>query len=353
MENLPKILVMILNYNRAEDTIECVESVLRQSYAHFQILLLDNASEDFDTLNKRYAPNPLIRIFRNEVNLGFAKAHNLVYRKISNELDENTCLALINNDAVAQSDWLEKMVQVYMHANADLISCKILNYYQPKRLDNVGHRMLTSGEIVPIGFNEYANNYMQSNVNVGPCAAACLYSHDCLKRIGFFDPFFDTGYEDAELGLRALVAGYVSVFAPDAIVKHKISQSVSKIDNLEYRTTQQVNIYYSYFKCMPALTILFNMPAILIKYFLVILVELLSLRWHYFRIHFKTIVRTMKLIPVIREKRKQLFRTIKPISAWKVYRRQSSFLLFDIRRMFAFLWLGQKTVFDKSKANSQ
>ena len=72
-----------------------------------------------------------------------------------------------------------------------------------------------------------------------------------LEEIGLFDEFFSTGYEDAELGLRAMLAGYTQIFAPEAVVRHRIGASIDKIRDRRYAVRLQVNINYTYLKLMP------------------------------------------------------------------------------------------------------
>ena len=134
--------------------------------------------------------------------------------------------------------------------------------------------MINTGEIVPIGHREKVSEYDKPITTFGSCAAGSMYSAEMIKQVGFFDPFFDTGYEDAELGVRAVISGYTCTYCPDAKVYHKISQSVSAIDDRDYRLRQQINIYYSYFKLMPMMVILKNLPFMFVKYILVILVEI-------------------------------------------------------------------------------
>ncbi|RKX59396.1 MAG: hypothetical protein DRP29_04690 [Thermodesulfobacteriota bacterium] len=44
--NYPKVVVIILNYNSWKDTIECLESVLRNDYPNYQVIVIDNGSQD-------------------------------------------------------------------------------------------------------------------------------------------------------------------------------------------------------------------------------------------------------------------------------------------------------------------
>ena len=44
--NCPKVVVIILNYNGWKDTIECLESVLSNDYLNYQVIVVDNGSQD-------------------------------------------------------------------------------------------------------------------------------------------------------------------------------------------------------------------------------------------------------------------------------------------------------------------
>ena len=138
-------------------------------------------------------------------------------------------IALLNNDTHLDPDWLKNLAESAQRNQADIIGSKIINYYKQDTLDNVGHTLLNTGEVMPIGAGEPAARYTTCRENWGVSAGACLYSTRMLENIGLFDPYFQTGYEDAELGVRAKILGYKCVFEPTAVVYHKVSQSVKKI----------------------------------------------------------------------------------------------------------------------------
>ena len=68
---LPKVLVIILNYERPEDTIECILSVQKSDYEHFDLLVIDNASPD-DSCRRIQNRFPDVMLIRNQTNLGYA-----------------------------------------------------------------------------------------------------------------------------------------------------------------------------------------------------------------------------------------------------------------------------------------
>jgi len=46
MQEWPKIAIIILNWNGWKDTIECLESVFRNTYPNYQVIVVDNGSSD-------------------------------------------------------------------------------------------------------------------------------------------------------------------------------------------------------------------------------------------------------------------------------------------------------------------
>ena len=169
-----------------------------------------------------------------------------------------------------------------------------------------------------------------------------------LREIGIFDEYFDTGYEDAELGVRATVLGYKCIFEPTAIVYHKISQSINKIRNYEYLLKIQLNIFYTYFKLMPSLVLLINIPSFLFKYGSVILIDVIFYRPAFLKIildaFYRTIFKERKKIMV---SRRAFFKNHRPISAFRILHKQTFFLWFDIQRFFKYVVFRKPTEFER------
>jgi len=247
---------------------------------HIVVYLVDNGSEEKDRakLLKISSEKEWIHLILNRENLGFTKGNNEVLRKYILPNPDYKQVILLNNDTIQDKNWVAQLVESAKSNEAHIVSSKMINYFDRAKMDNAGHQMLNTGEIIPIGHDEPIIKYSEVSENVGACAGAALYDLGMLRRIGILDEYFTTGYEDAEIGLRANVLGFKTIFEPKAIVYHKISQSVAKIRNFDYTQQIQVNIYYSYFKLMPLGVILLNLPFLLFKFFAVSFVHLVFLR---------------------------------------------------------------------------
>ena len=340
-----RLLFAIVNWNNEQDSLACVGSLLSDMPSSSLILLIDNASENVEALEK-YDGNDQVLLLKNEKNVGFTAASNQAFQYAIQE--HYDYVIFINNDAVVADGFHTSLTDILNSNKVDILSMQIRQYEDRSRLDNVGHMFLNTGEIVPIAFDARADDHQEPMTNIASCAAGTVYSRAMIQDIGHYDEFFSTGYEDAEYGLRAFIAGYPTHYFPALKIYHKISQSVSKVDDLAYRVDQQVNIYYSYFKLTPIPVMILNMPFILLKYMLVLIVEFFSLRWHYIKIHFLTFVKLWNSRHDINEARKRFYNNRKVISSLKLIRHQKFFLWFDIKRFYKHLVRSEKTVFDRS-----
>lgn len=345
-----KIPIIILNWNGLADTIECIDSVLKQTYTNFEVYLLDNGSaiEEVQALKEKYQNKERINLILNTENVGFTKGNNQIFQEYILPNSSYEFVVLLNNDTFVPNDWLTELVSTATTEKVDMVSCKMINYFERKVMDNAGHRMLNTGEILPIGNGENVKAFNETFKNLGPCGGAALYSTKMLKEIGIFDDYFNTGYEDAELGLRGVVLGYESIFAPKAIVYHKVSRSINKIRDFDYTLKIQLDIFYTCLKILPLPVLILNFPFFVFKILMIFGINIVFRRWKFLRI----LTRSLYLIlfkqwGAIRKKRKAFFANKKTLTNWQILRKQEFFLLFDIKRFFKHIVFKEEMVFEK------
>lgn len=107
MSLVPRVRVVVLNWNSSWMTRACLRSLTATEYPkdQLEIVVVDNASHD-GSLEHVRAEFPDIKIIQNPTNLGFAEACNIGMR----DRDECHYVALVNNDAVVEPDWLQPLV---------------------------------------------------------------------------------------------------------------------------------------------------------------------------------------------------------------------------------------------------
>lgn len=224
---------------------------------------MDNGSEkpEGKILKKEF---PLLRLIESEQNLGFAGGNNLAWREIKK--GKADFVLTLNNDTAVKPDFIRELVKATAEdSQIGAVASKMLFYSQPQIIENVGHDLLVSGDIVPRGRGDGESLYTSVVEVMGACGGAALWRVKMLKQIGFFREDFFANYEDADLSLRGLVAGWRFVFAPRAVVYHKHNVSIKKIRDFNFNLRSQKNQLLAYFYNLPLGVILLNLPFIILR----------------------------------------------------------------------------------------
>lgn len=341
-----KLPIVILNWNGFNDTQDCIHSILAESQKNIVIYLIDNGSEedDINAIHTHFSNNPAIKITYNSKNLGYTKAHNLLLKELIKE--GHQYIFLLNNDTIVSSNSIRYLEGNFQKFKADMVSCKMIKYHNQQLMDNAGHKILSSGEIIPIGHNETIENYKSSFENIGACAGSALYSTEMLKDIGLFDEYFETGYEDAELGLRAFIAGYKCHYEPKAIFQHKIGQSLKKVFDYNHALKTQLNIFYTYLKLVHWQVIMINIIPWIIRLLMITFISIISLRFKYLKILYHALCRILcKDLKRILKARKESKR-LRRIPWWRLLMKQEFFLKHDLQNFYNFIIKGEKSYFE-------
>ena len=345
-----KTPIFILNWNGIDDTIECLTSVFELNDEEFFVILMDNASDNDEgaRLKQMYENHPLVVIKQFDTNFGFCKAHIKAYEEFIASRTDIPYIALLNNDTIIDPNWLSELKKTAMEKNAHVVASKMIQYYNRNLMDNAGHWMLNTGEILPIGHNESIDIHTKPAATLGACAGACLYDTDMIAEIGFYDPKFSTGYEDAEYGLRAYLSGYSCVYCPSAIVFHKMGNSIKKVFNDEYSTMIHSSILYTYFKLVPFKKMIFDIPSFLFKYSSMAVINLLFRRKKYMKVMIQSIKNTWKGRSEIRKNRKAYYggRPNTP-HLFALFSRITFFLWFDLKRFWSSIILNRDNSIDR------
>ncbi len=210
------VSIVIPNWNGRKFLIPCLESILAQSYKQFEIIVVDNGSQDgsCELLSKKY---PQVKLIALEHNTGFSVAVN---KGIN--VSQGNFIALINNDTKANVHWLEKMVEALTN-NIEIgsVACKMLSMDNPKLIDGAGDGLRRGGLPGRIGHGQIDfGQFDKERYVLGACGGAVVYRKAMLDDIGLFDEDFFAYLEDVDLSLRAQSAGYRCLYVPDAIMYH-------------------------------------------------------------------------------------------------------------------------------------
>ena len=217
------ISVVVVNWNRKDLLRACLASVARQSGAEFETIVVDNGSTDgsAELAEKECGA----RVIRNAENRGFCAANNQGIAAARGEF-----IALLNNDAEAEPGWLAALHGVCAaRADVGMAASKILVWEDPRRIDKAGHLIFPDGQNRGRGAGALdEGQYDREEEVLWPDGCAAMYRKSMFEQIGGFDEDFFAYGDDAELGLRARIAGWRCVYTPRAVVRHHRGSTMGK-----------------------------------------------------------------------------------------------------------------------------
>ena len=252
----PKIAIIVLNWNKWQDTIECLESVYQIKYPNYDVILVDNGSED-ESIQKikeycegkikvtsgffNYEPqNKPIKIIeytkseaercneemfedlptnwrmiliKNDKNFGFAEGNNIAMNYALSALKPDYIL-LLNNDTVVDREFLSKLANTGEHyESAGIIGPKIYYYDDPKRI------WITApyGNMGKIDRGEF-KGVIEVKWVVG---CAFFLRKSVINKVGLFDPDFFLYGEESDYCMRVKKAGYKMYINNSSLIWHK------------------------------------------------------------------------------------------------------------------------------------
>jgi GT2 family glycosyltransferase len=216
------ISIVIPNYNGLEHLKTCYESLKKQTYTDFIIILADNGSKD-DSADYTVNEFPTSIIIKLGYNSGFAKAVNEGIKYSLNYLNADYIL-LLNNDIELDPDFLQTALNTFAaYPEASMLAVKMLNYYNRNVIDDCGD-FIKAGGGSPLarGHGEKdTGQYDKEEYIFGACAGAAFYKHGIFREIGFFDETFFAYYEDIDFSFHAQLMGYKCFYQPKAVCYHK------------------------------------------------------------------------------------------------------------------------------------
>ncbi len=213
---MPRMSVIIVNYNGGAYVQGALDSLKAQTFRDFDVTLVDNASSDGSVDGLDIQGLPAFRLLRQSVNLGFAEGNNV--GAVGTRSD---WIVLLNPDAEAAPDWLAQIeAATRHHPDVAMFACAQIDLHDPKRLDGVGDGYLIFGFPWRGGFGHPVAALPREGEVFGPCGASAVYRRDVWDRQGGFDERFFCFCEDVDLAFRLRLAGERCVFLPGAVVRH-------------------------------------------------------------------------------------------------------------------------------------
>lgn len=224
---LPRVTVIVPTRNRIDLLRTCIEGLGRTDYPDFEVIVVDNGSDDPATLDYLAKLDPMrYRILRDDGPFNFSRLNNEAAKLATGEL-----LCLLNNDIeMLSGDWLAIMARQAMRPEVGAVGAQLL--YPDGRIQHAGvvlgicggaahaHRLLDPEE------EGYFRRHALPQFTSAVTAACLVVKRKSFEAVGGLDETkFAVAFNDVDLCLRLNAAGWQSFYEPRAMLVHHESVS--------------------------------------------------------------------------------------------------------------------------------
>lgn len=231
---MKKTLIVIINYNSSIHTIECVESLTKQTLKEFDIFIIDNNSRKEDVIQLQNIGSDKAIVYLSEENLGFAGGNNI---GINYAMENNySGVLLLNNDTVVPENFMEKLQKCSKEHTDMVISPQIREYQNPEYISYAGGDIAYyKGGVNIYGIGKKAVNDDTRKL-ISFAHGCCMYIPvNVIKKVGLLPEEYFLYYEDTAYSAEIQRHGFKILYAGDIFILHKECASTSKYsDNYQY-----------------------------------------------------------------------------------------------------------------------
>ena len=193
---LPKVSIIIINYNGKHHLQPCLESLLKINYNNTEIIIVDNNSTD-DSVNFVSKNFPDVILIKLNENKGFAEPNNIASKVATGEL-----LLFLNNDTIVTPSFISELVKP-IQQNSNVGICQSLLLKPDESIDSSGDFIDTLGIV-------YNSKTRISEIREISSArgASMIIKKNIFDQLDGFDEKFYFSFEDVDLSWRCWIAGY-------------------------------------------------------------------------------------------------------------------------------------------------
>jgi GT2 family glycosyltransferase len=230
MTATPSVAIVILNWNNALDTLECLDSVFQIDYPAYDPIVVDNGSSD-DSVNRIRSKYPGVELLETGKNLGYGGGNNVGIRHAIK--DGASYVFVLNNDTLVAPTILKELVQVAESNPKIGIVGPIVLLHEPQDVLYSAGSFIDwkKGATWHRGLYQPAGQYTElQKPEPVDFIAGCgmLVRRDLIEAAGYLDPRYYLNFEDVEWCVRAHRHGFEVYFAPGAVIWHKDSATMGR-----------------------------------------------------------------------------------------------------------------------------
>jgi len=240
----PLVSIVVTTYNSSKYIKQCIESIAAQTYTNYEVIFVDNASQDstieiVQKLAKILLKDKRVVIIQSKRNRGYCGGNNIGIKHSKGDY-----IAIVNPDIILDKNWLETLVQA-LEKNPNIAACQGKILYNKKIINSTGNLTDKYGATLCRGeFELDRNQYITGSEGFFYISgAAFLARRDPLQQAGFFDVLLFLYHDDLDLCWRLRLMGYRLLYVGEAICYH-----IKNITNTSILTKINATKLYFYYR---------------------------------------------------------------------------------------------------------
>ena len=216
----PLVISIILNTNRRDDTLACLESLSKSTYTNLKIIVLDNSSTD-GSVEAIHSTHPDVQIIGLTENNGYAGNNNVgIEAALKQGAD---WVYVLNEDIVLDHECLEKLIEIgESDQKIGIVGPMVYHHDEPDMIQSAGGMLGKNWESIHLGKNELDQGQFREPHQVEWISGcAILVRRDVIEQVGPLDKDYFIYWEETEWCIRAGLAGWKIFHVPEAKIWHK------------------------------------------------------------------------------------------------------------------------------------
>jgi len=232
----PLVSIVIPTKDSPDYIKGCIDSIIEQTtYANFEVIIVDTGTTDPETLSfyesKVVKSNKIKIVNWNKERFNFSAACNFGAKAASGDY-----LLFLNNDTkILTLGWIESMLEHAQRKEIGMVGCQLS--FPSNNIQHAGVVLREHDIALHPFYNMHPTDDIFTNIyiaNIRNClavtAACCMVSKEKFNAVGGFNEKLRVTYNDVDLCLKLIDAGYYNLYTPYAQVRHYESVSVGKIE---------------------------------------------------------------------------------------------------------------------------
>lgn len=234
----PEVTYLVVCFNSEKYIAKCINSILNQSHKNYEIIVIDNNSQDntVSIVKNLAMENEKIKLISNQSNVGYGNAITMAIGNSKGEF-----IAILNDDVSLDLEWTINLLKIF-RTDEKIMSVSGMVLFPNGELQSAGGMMDKYGAVVQKESKIFHERKIKSASLFYNDGSAFIIRRKILDEVSF-DPKLFLYYEDVDFSWKIRMLGYRIEYTSEAIVYHDVGHSNSDMSVSKFYYISRNRIY--------------------------------------------------------------------------------------------------------------